>query len=164
MLRKGFRQAQGFFQIRNFFVRQIRGVRLECFESLIVIQGQTAHRTLALLDRVAAKIRREDRELAYQIEIGQARPQPRIEIVEIEISRNHREAFGDVARVEDLIQLLFGPRRGVLRAQIIEDQDRRIPDIIEALVIRFIRRRAVGGAQIIKQIRHVHKHHRRAFG
>ena len=61
--------------------------------------------------------------------------------------------FGVGAIVEELIELLAHPGRHGLRAQVIQDQQRRGADLLEPPVERGLAGRAESSSQVIEQIR-----------
>ena len=57
--------------------------------------------------------------------VGQAGAQPLVDALQAEVGRDDGRQLGVVAVVEDLEQLLLRPGRGVLRAEVVQDQHRR---------------------------------------
>ncbi len=55
--------------------------------------------------------------------------------------------------VEELVELFPGPRGGVLRAKVVQDEKVGIPEGVEAIVVAAAGVRVKGGSQVIEQIR-----------
>ena len=94
--------------------------------------------------------------------VHQARAQALVELVGREVRRDDRGQAHVEAVVDDLEQLLLRPRRRRLRAQIVEDEDGRVADALEQLVVAHLGAGAVGGAQVVEEVGHDHEKRRLA--
>ena len=86
--------------------------------------------------------------------VGQAHAQALVEAVDAEVGGDDRRQLGVVAVVEDLEELFLRPGRRVLRAEVVEDEHRRVAHLLEQHVVGHLAVRAVGGAQVVEEVGH----------
>ena len=98
------------------------------------------------------------------LHIQQATAQPRIQIFQPLVGRDHRGQLRVVAMVEQLKELLLRPRAAALRAQVIQNQQRRGAQLLKEFIIAHIALRAKGRAQMVEQIGHDHEECRLTHG
>ena len=104
-------------------------------------------------DRVGVRLRER--------RVAQARTQAVVQLAQRPVRRHDGRQASVVAMVDELEQLLLGPRRRALRTQVVKDEHRRGAHLLEELVIAHRGVRPVGGAQMVEQVRHDDEQRRR---
>ena len=81
-----------------------------------------------------AVIRRKHGELADQLWISEARANEWLDLIQRDIGCNDQRQPVYVAIIHDLKEFFLGPGSGRLRAEVIQHQQRRSADLLEALL------------------------------
>ena len=84
-----------------------------------------------LADHVGAVGRHIDRKNLTQARVEHAAADARVDFVDRAGGGDHRGQLGVIAVVEDLVELFARPGGGALRAQVIQDQQRRRAHLVE---------------------------------
>src|SRR5579884_1401326 len=87
-----------------------------------------------------------------ELRIPQPGTEPRLDLIEGQVSRDDGRQTAIIAMVEDLVELFLRPRGRRLRAEVIHDQEWRVTNRLEQLVVRYVTARAEGRAQVIQQV------------
>ena len=87
-----------------------------------------------------------------QAGVDHARADPNLNRFQIFVGGNDGRQLGIITMVEDLVELFLSPGRVALRAKVVENEQRRIAHLFEALVVAARGVGAVRGAQMIQQI------------
>ncbi len=145
---EGFLQAAAVLGGQAFALAHV-----EAGEVAIAQQVQRGELVLAAVVGGAAEIGRQDLELGDEFGVAEPRADAPLDLVERQVGGHHQWQLVDVAMVDDLEEFFLRPGGGVLRAEVIQDQQRRLANFFEALLETFFGR-AVGEAQRIEQIGH----------
>ena len=114
-------------------------------------------------DALAAITRRDngDRRAASRIE--DARRQFGVELFDGPGCGDDGWQPGDIAMVDDLVELFARPGRGAFGAQVVQHEQRRSSDFLKAFVVAHGAGRIECCAEVIEQVRHNYKEHRVAL-
>ena len=143
-------------QIEIFVASKLIAATVKVFKALVSMQMQRAECGLAGIF-ARAKVGGKNGKDRDQVGIMQTAAQPWLQIINALVGGDHRWQACAVAMVEQLKEFFLRPRRAALGAQVIQDEQRRVAQLLKEFIIAHFALRVIGGAQMVKQIGNDHK-------
>src|ERR1035437_9107519 len=142
-------QVIGPLQVLSFASRQVKTFGIETLEGHVLLQLKSRG-PLKLLQSRGFFL--DNKDLA-EVGMGDAGTEPLIQLVDRGAHGDNGRQLMNKAVVQKLVELLFGPGSAGLNAQVIQNEQGGISDLLEKLVVREFAAGSEGGAQMIEEIR-----------
>ncbi len=97
----------------------------------VQVQASRDRSRTVFLHRLAV-IRREDVHPVHPLGIREARTDPAFDLLQPQIGGDHRRQIVEIAVIQQLEEFFLRPGGGVLGAEIVQHQQRHLPDFVEA--------------------------------